>query len=126
MSERRAVHRTIVVFDVERFGDHRRTNRNRAGVRDGLYRSVAKAFGQAMIPWTPNEVEDRGDGIFVRVPPEVPKSLLVELLPSGLVAELTAHNSTHPTEEQIRLRMSLHAGEVLYDDYGVAGEAVNW
>jgi len=33
MHERRAVHRTIVVFDVERFGDHRRTNLNQAAVR---------------------------------------------------------------------------------------------
>jgi hypothetical protein len=126
MHERRAVHRTIVVFDVERFGDHRRTNLNQAAVREGLYRSVARAFGRAKIPWTPDDVEDRGDGIFVRLLPEVPKSLLVELLPSELVAELTAHNSTHPEEERIRLRMALHAGEVLYDGHGVTGEAVNW
>src|ERR1700723_2291987 len=126
MHERRAVHRTIVVFDVERFGDHRRTNLNQAAVREGLYRSVASAFGRAKIPWTPDDVEDRGDGIFVRLQPEVPKSLLVELLPSELVAELTAHNSAHPEEERIRLRMALHAGEVLYDGHGVTGEAVNW
>ena len=126
MHERRAVHRTIVVFDVERFGDHRRTNLNQAAVRAGLYQSVARAFGRAKIPWTPDDVEDRGDGIFVRLPPEVPKSLLVELLPSELVAELTAHNSRHPEEERIRLRMSLHAGEVIYDGHGVTGEAVNW
>ena len=30
--------------------------------------------------------EDRGDGMFVLIPPEVPKSLLVEALPSALVA----------------------------------------
>jgi hypothetical protein len=126
MYERRAVHRTIVVFDVERFGDHRRNNANQAAVRKGLYRSVTEAFDQAKIPWTPDDVEDRGDGIFVRLLPEVHKSLLAELLPSALVAKLTAHNSTHPDEERIRLRMSLHAGEVLYDEHGVTGEAVNW
>ena len=67
-----------------------------------------------------------GDGIFILLPPEVPKSLLVELLPSALVASLTAHNRAHRDEERIRLRMSLHAGEVLYDPYGVTGEAINW
>jgi len=126
MHDGRAVHRTIVVFDVESFGDHRRTNLNQRAVRDGLYRSVTEAFDRAKIPWTPDDVEDRGDGIFVRLAPEVPKSLLVESLPSALVKKLTAHNRTHPDEERIRLRMSLHAGEVLYDPYGVTGEAINW
>jgi hypothetical protein len=126
MHEGRAVHRTIVVFDVESFGDYRRTNRHQIAVREGLYRSVGEAFGQAGLPWTRDAREDRGDGIFILLPPEVPKSLLVELLPSALVAALTAHNRTHPDEERIRLRMSLHAGEVLYDPYGVTGEAINW
>ena len=126
MHEGRAVHRTIVVFDVESFGDHRRTNRHQAAVREGLYRSVGEAFGQAGLPWKREDREDRGDGIFVLLPPEVPKSLLVELLPSALVASLTTHNRAHRDEERIRLRMSLHAGEVLYDPYGVTGEAINW
>jgi hypothetical protein len=126
MHKRRAVHRSIVVFDVERFGDHRRTNPNQAAVRDGLYRSVMEAFRRVRIPWRPDDVEDRGDGIFVRLLPDIAKSLLVELLPAALVAELAAHNSTHPDVECIRLRMSLHAGEILYDDHGVTGEAVNW
>lgn len=126
MQEHKAVHRTIIVFDVERFGDHRRTNPDQVAVREGLYRSVTEAFGQAGIPWTLDDVEDRGDGLFVRLPPEVHKSLLVELLPSKLVAELTAHNRTHRDEQRIRLRMSLHAGEVLYDQHGVTGETVNW
>ena len=56
----------------------------------------------------------------------MPKSLLVELLPSALVAALAAHNRAHPDEEGIRLRMSLHAGEVRYDQHGVTGHAVNW
>jgi hypothetical protein len=126
MYEGRAVHRTIVVLDVESFGDHRRTNRHQAAVRKGLYRSVVEAFRLAEIPWTEDDLEDRGDGIFVRLLPEVPKSLLVEVLPSVLVAELTAYNRRHRDQERIRLRMSLHAGEILYDSYGVTGEAVNW
>ena len=126
MHERRAVHRTIVVLDVERFGDPRRTDPHQLAVREGLYRSVGEAFQQAGLPWTPDTREDRGDGILIVLPPEVPKSLLVELLPSALVAALTAHNRAHPDEEGIRLRMSLHAGEVRYDQHGVTGQAVNW
>lgn len=125
MQEQRPVHRTIVVFDVEGFGNYRRTNRHQVIVRGGLYQSVSVAFEQAGIPWDPGAHEDRGDGIFVLIPPEVPKSLFVELLPSALVTALNAHNRTHPYEERIRLRMSLHAGEVHYDRYGVTGNSIN-
>ena len=123
--QRLAVHRTIVVVDVEGFGDQRRTNRDQVAVRDGLYRAMREAFGRAGIPWDDCGHEDRGDGVFVLVPAEVPKGLLAESLPSALVTALRAHNGTHPGPERIRLRMALHAGEVRYDEHGVTAAAVN-
>jgi hypothetical protein len=125
MEQQRPVHRTIVVFDVEGFGDTRRTNRDQVSVREGLYRAVGDAFQQAGLPWDADACEDRGDGIFVLIPPEVPKSLLVESLPSALAAALSVHNDECPGEQRIRLRMALHAGEVNYDDHGVTAAAVN-
>lgn len=125
MQNRRPVHRTIVVFDVAGFGDRRRTNRHQVAVRKGLYQIVADAFRQAGIPWDVSACQDRGDGIFILLAPEVPKSLLAESLPAALVAELNAHNMAHPRQEQIRLRMALHAGEVSYDEYGVTAASVN-
>ena len=123
--QRLAVHRTIVVVDVEGFGDQRRTNRDQVAVRDGLYRVMREAFGRAGISWDDCGREDRGDGVFVLVPAEVPKGLLAESLPSALVTALRAHNGTHPGPERIRLRMALHAGEVHYDEHGVTAAAVN-
>jgi tetratricopeptide (TPR) repeat protein len=120
-----AVHRTIVVVDVEGFGDQRRTNRDQVAIRDGLYRALRDAFGQAGIAWDDCRHEDRGDGVFVLVPAEVPKGLLPEALPSALVTALRAHNGAHPGPERIRLRMALHAGEVHYDEHGVTAAAVN-
>ena len=123
--QRLAVHRTIVVVDVEGFGDQRRTNPHQVAVRDGLYRAMRDAFGRAGIAWDDCGHEDRGDGVFVLVPAEVPKGLLVESLPSALVTALHAHNGAHPGPERIRLRMALHAGEVRYDEHGVTAAAVN-
>ena len=126
MEDRRlAVHRTIVVVDVEGFGDQRRTNRDQVAVRDGLYRALRDAFGRAGISWDDCGHEDRGDGVFVLVPAEVPKALLAESLPSALVTALRAHNGAHPGPERIRLRMALHAGEVHYDQHGVTAVSVN-
>ena len=83
------------------------------------------AFGRAGIPWDNCDHEDRGDGVFVLVPAEVPKALLAESLPAALVTALRAHNDRHPGPERIRLRMALHAGEVHYDQHGVTAVAVN-
>jgi len=121
----RAVHRTIVVVDVEGFGDRRRTNRHQVAVRQGLYRALREAFTDSGIGWTHCDREDRGDGAFILVPPEVPKGLFAEPLPLAFVTALQAHNSTYPVQEWIRLRMAVHAGEVTYDEHGVTAAAVN-
>ena len=120
-----AVHRTIVAVDVEGFGDQRRTNRNQLAVRAGLYRTMAEAFHDAGIPWVDRDHEDRGDGMFILVSSEVPKSLFAESLPSALVSALSRHNGAYPDVERIRLRMALHAGEVNYDEHGATAASIN-
>lgn len=120
-----AVHRTIVVVDVEAFSDERRSNHNQVAVRDGLYRAMRAAFGHAGISWADCDHEDRGDGVFILIPAEVPKGLLTEVLPSTLVRALQRHNGRHHDPERIRLRMALHAGEVSYDSHGATATAVN-
>jgi tetratricopeptide (TPR) repeat protein len=123
--QRLAVHRTIVVVDVEGFGDHHRTNADQVVVRAGLYRAMRETFGSAGVSWDDCRHEDRGDGLFVLVPAEVPKGLLIEQLPPVLAAKLRGHNDVHPGTQRIRMRMALHAGEVRYDGYGVTGASVN-
>ena len=120
-----AVHRTIVAVDVEGFGDRRRINSHQVAVREGLYGVLRQAFRAATIPWSGCYHEDRGDGVLILAPPEVAKSVFVESLPTQLVEGLREHNSTRPTEEQIRLRFAVHAGELHYDDHGVTGASIN-
>jgi hypothetical protein len=125
MECRAAVHRTILVVDIEGFSDHRRTNRHQVAVRDGLYRVLEHAFADVGVQRSDWHHEDRGDGIFVLVAPDVAKSLFVESLPGELVRALCAHNRDHCAEERIRLRAALHAGEVNYDEHGTTGAAIN-
>ena len=63
--QRPAVHRTILVVDVEGFGDQRRTNPHRLEVRDGMYGAVQQAFSNVGIPWAECYQESCGDGVFV-------------------------------------------------------------
>ncbi|WP_253839310.1 hypothetical protein [Actinokineospora globicatena] len=121
---RAAVHRTILVVDVEAFGDRRRTNLDQVAVRSGLYRSLRQAFREAGVSGAACEFEDRGDGVLVLAPAGMAKGPLVERVPGALARALGEHNATHPAEQRIRLRMALHAGEVNYDRYGVTATAI--
>ncbi|MGM1057729.1 RICIN domain-containing protein [Saccharothrix sp. Mg75] len=120
-----AQNRTIVLVDVEGFGDRRRTNPSQVAVRAGLYSALRRAFAEAGLPWELCDVEDRGDGAFVLVPRDVPKSLVAERLPAALARALVAHNAGRPARERIRLRLALHAGEVHRDGHGCTSVAVN-
>ncbi|MGD0604158.1 MAG: tetratricopeptide repeat protein [Streptosporangiaceae bacterium] len=120
-----AVHRAILIVDVESFGDPARTNAHQLAVRAAMYKALRQSFARARISWVGCAVEDRGDGVLVLVPPEVPKSRLVTRLPARLADILGRHNAACPAPERIRLRMALHAGEVHGDAHGFAGASVN-
>jgi len=107
-----AVHRAILIVDVENFGDPARTNANQLAVREGIYKALRQSFARARISWADCAVEDRGDGVLILAPATVPESWLVTRLPSHLAGMLERHNATCPAPERIRLRVALHAGEV--------------
>ncbi|MEU4769457.1 tetratricopeptide repeat protein [Actinosynnema sp. NPDC023794] len=119
-----ALHRTIAVFDVEGFGDQRRNLPDQLAVREVLYASVVGALQTAGVRWEDCYHEDRGDGLFVLVPPEVPKARLVESVSGALAGALRKHNSSAAPQRQVRVRMALHAGEVAFDRHGAAATAL--
>jgi hypothetical protein len=119
-----ARHHTIVVLDVEGFGDRRRTNLHQRGVRNGLYHVVRTAFDAVGVPWADCYHEDRGDAVFVLAPATTSKAIFVETLPPTLITALRVHNDTHVDAQRIRLRMAVHAGEVHYDDHGVTSSSL--
>ncbi|WP_410664552.1 hypothetical protein [Amycolatopsis sp. lyj-84] len=115
-----ALHRTVLVVDVEKFSG--RKNPEQRNVRYAVYAALAHALGSH---WSACHREDRGDGVLLLAPAAVPKQLFVEQVPGRLVKALNRHNRAHGTGEQIRLRMAVHAGEVLLDAYGATGVAIN-
>jgi hypothetical protein len=119
-----ARHYTIVVVDVVGFGARSRKNSNQVRIRRGLYRAMEQSFAAAGIPWDRCEREDRGDGLLILVPADLPKAPLVDELPEALADALAAHNKRHPAEEQIQLRLALHAGEVVGDEHGFTSSSL--
>jgi hypothetical protein len=67
-----AVHRTIVVVDIAESSDPIRTNAHRLVIRKAMYSALATAFGRH--DWPRCHCEDRGDGVLILVPPEIPKA----------------------------------------------------
>jgi hypothetical protein len=120
-----ATHYTIVVVDIVGFGDLRRNNSSQWRVRRGLYDALQQSFEAAGIPWHRSHREDRGDGVLILVPADVPKALFVERLPAALANALTIHNERHPAVEQILLRLALHAGEIVEDEHGFTSSSLN-
>jgi len=120
-----ATHCTIVVVDIEGFGDLSRNNSNQVRIRRGLYGALRHAFDTAGVSWDRCRREDRGDGVLILAPADIPKALFVDQLPGTLAEALTAHNKRHPATEQIRLRLALHAGEIFHDEHGVTSSSIN-
>jgi hypothetical protein len=121
-----ALHQTIVCVDVERFGASDRKDFHRLDVRAGLYKALRGAVARSRVSWDDCEDEDRGDGVLMIAAPHVPTSRLVVRFPRALAEELEAHNRAADPESAFRLRVAVHAGEVLRDEKGVVGEAVNF
>ncbi|MBW4721415.1 outer membrane protein assembly factor BamB family protein [Saccharothrix obliqua] len=121
-----AVHRTVVVVDVEGFGDPGRTTADQVAVRDALYGLLRGAVERAGVRWEDCHHEDRGDGVVVLAPADTAKSVFVDVVPDALATALREHNATHGSAQRIRLRMAVHAGEVAYDRHGVTAPAVTF
>jgi len=114
----------IVALDVEGFGDRQRTRQHQIIVRNGLYRALRAAFSAVGLAWEDCYHEDRGDGLFLLLPADVPKKAVVAPLPREFAAALREHNAVVAPQARIRVRLALHAGEIQHDAFGVTGTAL--
>lgn len=119
-------YRTIVAVDITNFTNPIRTRLHQIAMHNGLYNILQQAFDEAGVEWDLCDVEDRGDGALILVPPQVPKVLLADRLSDRLLAGLLRHNAIHSAGAAIQLRVALHAGEVDHGASGKVGTAVNF
>lgn len=117
--------RTVLAWDVE--GSTTRTNMARAALRTDMYRLLETALLDCNITEELREsFHDRGDGgvTLVRPADRLPKTLLLNTFIPRLNDLLDEHADTFP-ERAFRLRVAIHAGEVLSDANGIFGEDVD-
>ena len=118
-------HCGLLAVDIAAFCDHARTDNVRQYLRESLYRMLNKAFVSCQVSTTDYYSEDRGDGAILVFSPEVRTAVLVSSLIEGIQVGLRRHNEVSSELAQMQLRVGVHAGEVVADDHGLVGTAVN-
>jgi hypothetical protein len=119
------VHRGILAADIEGFGRLERSNPVRVRLRAALYRLIDQSLAQASIdPWR-REHTDHGDCVLILLEPQISKTRLLHPFIPRLAAALERHNQAAPFPERLRLRVVIHAGEIVRDAHGHSGEDLN-
>jgi class 3 adenylate cyclase len=114
-------HRSALVVDIAGFG--RWHDPQQILARDVLTTAVRTGFRTAGVRWSDLAVQDRGDGMLVLVPAYVSKVDILDPVIPRLAAMIRQHNARNTPH--IRIRVSLHAGEVHRDAHGWVGSDVN-
>jgi hypothetical protein len=116
-------YQSILIVDTE--GSGTRTDPEKVVLRRAVYRLLMVAFARSGLAWDQCAREDRGDGVYVLVPPTVPKPALVTAFVEALDGLLEDQAELGPTGHCPRLRVSLHAGDVSFDANGSSGVEVD-
>lgn len=113
---------TVLVVDLRGFS--RLTNPEQIAARRQLYTLLAEAVAASGLDWELCTHEDRGDGVLLIVPVEVPKVVLLD----SVLTELAVRIEAAPrlgSGWTMRVRVAMHAGEVHSDENGFVGSDVN-
>jgi CRP-like cAMP-binding protein len=120
-----AQHCVLFAVDIAGSTDSARDDEFLKIIRDALYQVLQTAFQDAGLAWDECYREDRGDGVLVIIPANMPSATVVDPLLDLLSEKLRRYNKFSSLPAQIRLRVAVHIGEVHKDDYGVSGTAIN-
>ncbi|WP_197319964.1 hypothetical protein [Saccharomonospora sp. NB11] len=111
-------YRTLVAVDIERSAGRGNVPLHR--IRAVLRAAVTTALDRAGIDWNACLVEDFGDGLRLVAPTGTPKHRLLHPFVHELAVHLVAHNRDAGPRTTVRVRMALHAGEVVVGATGPA------
>jgi hypothetical protein len=112
---------TVLLTDVVGFGARHRSDRDRQIIRSAHLAMMQESFGPL---WDACISEDRGDGLLIVVPPQVPTMKIMECVHRELPGRLRLHNHTYSEPARIHLRIALNVGPVTGDNLGMSGDAI--
>jgi class 3 adenylate cyclase len=116
------MHHSILVVDMTGYG--KLNNRGQLQARAILDKSMNAAIRTIGLAQAGLAINHRGDGVLVVVPPTISKADLLEPLLPRLARTIHAANAD-PAVDRIRLRVAVHAGELIQDATGWFGTDLN-
>jgi hypothetical protein len=113
---------TWAVYDVENWSG--RSAVDAASIQRALRRIEAAALAAAGIDPARVARQPRGDGAILALPGDIAKEAITSQFVEGLREGVSDHDAGCAPGESIRVRLSLHAGDVLEGDGEWAGQPV--
>jgi hypothetical protein len=111
---------TVILTDVVAFGARIRTDGDRLIIRGALSWMTRRAMQGIPGVWS----EDRGDGMLMVIPPDVPTARVMDQLLQELPGAIDRHNRSQGEPASFQLRLAINVGPVVSDVLGVSGEAI--
>jgi hypothetical protein len=115
----------VLAVDIAGFTRPDRDDIIRRYLHEQLYEMVRTAFDDSGVPWASCFKEDRGDGIFVVIPPEISAKGIIGPFPERLCGLIRRHNHLSCEAACLQLRAAVHIGPVDHDGHGFIGTDVN-
>jgi len=115
---------TLVGVDVVGFGRPHANLQVQIYLRDRLYDVIGHALRDSGVEFGDCYSEDRGDGLVLAAPPEIPADRLIHPFVELVCAGLRRHNRVSNDLAQLRLRLAIHSTEAWTDAHGLVGAGV--
>jgi hypothetical protein len=97
---------------------------NAANIQDALRRIEDRALASARIDRAFVKRQARGDGAILALPADVAKEMITAQFVEALREAIDDHDADCDSRESIRIRLALHAGDVIEGEGEWAGQAV--
>ncbi|MER6083110.1 hypothetical protein [Streptomyces sp. NPDC001833] len=116
-----------IFFGIDIAGFNRADRSDGVGIvmRRAIYDALQRSLDSAEIPPECYELLDRGDGIMTVLGPPADIGGLIRTTVPTLAAALHAYNKLAHQSHRIRLRATLHCGQVVRDEHGYAGRDIS-
>jgi tetratricopeptide (TPR) repeat protein len=119
------VYRGILAVDIERFTRGEWTDPIRVRLRARLHQLLEHALSHAGVDPSQTHRSDTGDGVLLLAAAGVPTTRLLHPLVTAFAEQLARANRSVAANERLRMRLAVHAGEVIPDPYGHTGQSLN-
>lgn len=122
----RSAYRSLLIADIQGYSAPERHDTIRSRWRATLRQEISRTLRSVGIDARRHDSQTTGDGLLVSIDPAIGKPTILGPVVDDLATALAAHNRLANASEQLRIRMVVHAADMLIDVDGPFGDQVNF